>query len=300
MITYRQRMIEDMQLHGYSERTQEAYSRAVRQLVEYAKKNPSQITEDDLRQYFLYTKNVKKWSATAFKIAISGIKFFFTYTLKREWTTLKLAQPQKENKLPVVLTQQEIQRIFSHIRLFRYRACLFTIYSTGLRLNEGTHLQVKDIDSSRMLIHVHRGKGAKDRYVPLPKETLVLLRDFWKTHRNKVWIFPAPGRGGAGMSSADRPISNNSVQDAFRAALKESGINKKARVHTLRHSYATHLLEKGISLRLLQDYLGHSTPVSTARYAHLTQNTLHAAKNSIDNLMDGFFKNEDASHGSNG
>jgi len=152
----------------------------------------------------------------------------------------------------------------------RHRICLTVIYSCGLRLQEGTNLKVADIDSQRMLIHVHHGKGAKDRYVPLPEKTLILLRAHWKTHRNPVWLFPSPGRGGVHEPTSNKPLPKSSVQIAFRDALKKTTIHKRASVHTLRHSYATHLLENGVDLRTIQEYLGHSNPKTTAAYTRLT------------------------------
>ena len=288
MTPLRKRMIDDLQLRGMSERTQEMYVRAVRQLAEHYRKSPDLISEEELRDYFLYCANVKKWSRVASTIALCGIKFFYTHTLKREWTSLTFIRPPKEKKLPTILSKEEVNHILSYVRLLRYRVCLFTIYSCGLRLSEGTHLQIPDIDSARMVIHVHRGKGAKDRYVPLSQTTLSLLRKFWLTHKNPNWLFPAPGRGGIHMPTATKPISNGSVQDAFRDALKKSGIKKPARVHTLRHSYATHLLEAGVNLRLIQEYLGHDSPKTTALYTHLTQKAQEMAKETLNTLMDEF------------
>lgn len=190
------RMIEDLQLAGMSERTQQMYVRAVRLLAEYYKKPPDQITEEELRRYFLYIKNVKKWSRTGITIALCGIKFFFEKTLKRKWPIFDVVRPHAEKKLPVILSREEVREILGKVRLLRYRICLQTIYSCGLRLREGTELQVGHIDSRRMVIHLHRGKGNKDRYIPLPQVTLERLREYWKTHRNPTWIFPAPGRGG--------------------------------------------------------------------------------------------------------
>jgi site-specific recombinase XerD len=278
-------MLEDLQLRGLSERTQEMYVRAVRQLADYYHKSPARITEEELRGYFLYLKNVKHYSRAASTIALCGIKFFYEQTLKREWTTLTFVRAPREQKLPVVLSPDEVRTILAHLKLFRYRACLTTIYSCGLRLQEGTHLQVPDIDSARMLVHVRCGKGAKDRYVPLPPRTLVLLRAYWATHRHPLWLFPAPGRSGLGMPTAAVPMPRNSVQDAFRAALQASGIPKRASVHTLRHSYATHLLEAGVSLRLIQDYLGHDSPTTTALYTHLTATTDAKAREALAGLM---------------
>jgi len=279
-------MIEDLQLRGLSERTQEMYVRAVRQLTQHFNKSPDQITEEELRQYFLHLKNVRKYSRSATTIALCGIKFFFEHTLKREWTTLTFVRPPREKKLPVILSIQEVREIFRHVRLLPYRTCLTTIYSCGLRLQEGTHLRVTDIDSSRMLIHVRHGKGGKDRYVPLPQRTLELLRQYWVTHRNPLLIFPAPGRGRIHAPTATKPMPKSSLQEAFRAALKESAVNKLACVHTLRHSWATHLLEAGVNLRLIQEYLGHNSPTTTAVYTHLTIRAEQRATEAINQMME--------------
>jgi site-specific recombinase XerD len=284
MTPLKKRMIDDLQLRGMGERTQQMYVRAVRQLSEHYNKSPDKITEEELRDYFLYVKNVKKWSRSTATIALCGIKFFYENTLKRDWTTLTFVRAKREKKLPVILSVEEVRKILNNIRLLRYRVCLTTIYSCGLRLQEGTHLQVPDIDSARGLIHVH-GKGSKDRYVPLPQRTLQLLREHWKTHRNPVWIFPAPGRGGNLMPTNTKPMPKASVQIAFKEALKESGIKKRASVHTLRHSYATHLLEAGVNLRLIQIWLGHNTPTTTSVYTHLTTKAKAIATESINDLM---------------
>jgi integrase/recombinase XerD len=199
------------------------YVRAVRQLVEHYHTSPARITEEEVRDYFLYLKNVKHYSRSASTIALCGIKFFYEHTLKREWSTLTFVRAPREKKLPVILSVEEVRTLLAHLKLLRYRACLTTIYSCGLRLQEGAHLQVPDIDSARMLVHVRSGKGAKDRYVPLLPRTLELLRQYWKTHRHPLWLFPAPGRGGIGMATASGSMPRNSVQDAFRAALKHSG-----------------------------------------------------------------------------
>jgi integrase/recombinase XerD len=180
---------------------------------------------------------------------------------------------------------QNSSQILGRIRLPRYKVCLTTIYSCGLRLQEGTHLQVADLDSARMMIHVRHGKGAKDRYVPLPERTLQLLRQYWVTHRNPVLLFPAAGRNHLDLARSTEPMSKSSVQDAFHAALKESGNNKRASVHTLRHSWATHLLEAGVNLRLIQQWLGHSSPATTSIYTHLTVKAEQLGAVTINQLM---------------
>jgi|SRR5271169_3450491 len=289
-MTYlRKRMIEDLQLRGMSITTQQRYIFAVRQLAEHYGKSPDKITEEELRDYFLYLKNVKKWSRSTSTVALCAIKFFYENTVKRGWPTLHLVRAEREKKLPVILSPDEVRRILSNVRLLHYRACLTTIYSCGLRLQEGIHLKVHDIDSSRGLIHVRGGKGNKDRYVPLPERTLHLLREQWKAHRCPTWVFPALERKQKNVPAkfliGPEPIGRFSVWLVFKKALSKSNINKNACVHTLRHSYATHLLEAGVNLRLIQEYLGHSTPTSTSIYTHLTAKTLDGACRSINELM---------------
>ena len=287
MTCLKQRMIEDLQLRGLSPRTQDAYVRVVRQLAEHYDKPPDEITEEELRQYFLYLTNGKGVSASAFRGALCGIKFFYQYTLKREWPTLDLVRPAKEKKLPVVLSVEEVHQVLGCVRRRHYRVCLTTIYSCGLRLQEGVHLQVADIDSARMLVHVHRGKGAKDRFVPLPQHTLDLLRGYWAAHRNPTWIFPTTRPADVfSLAAATRSMEVSSVQRALKAAVVESGLHKPATVHTLRHSYATHLLEAGVNLRIIQAYLGHRSPTSTAIYTHLTRKVEDRAAKAINLVMD--------------
>ena len=278
--------LQDLQLRGMAKATQDNYLRAVRKISEHYNKLPDQITEDEIRQYFLYLKNVRKYGRSASTLAMCGLKFFFTYTLKRDWPTLKLVRAPHEHKLPVVLSQSEVKRILSSIRIFRHRACLTTIYSCGLRIGEATHIQIGDIDSHHMILHVKHGKGGKDRFVPLPKATLEMLRKFWLTHKNPVWLFPAPGRSGTHMHESNKPLPITSVQMVFKAAVRECNIVKKVSVHTLRHSYATHLLEKGVNLRLIQEYLGHKSPKTTAIYTHLTAKVKDAGYKAINELSD--------------
>jgi site-specific recombinase XerD len=278
-------MIEDLQLRGLSKRTQDAYVRAVIQLAKHYGRSPEHIDEEEVRQYFLYLKNDKQVAPTTFTQALCGIKFFYERTLKREWSTFDLVRPRREKKLPVVLSVAEVHRILGCLYHPLYRACLSTIYTCGLRIQEGVHLQVQDIDSDRMMVHVRRGKGAKERYVPLPQFTLKMLRQFWRTHRHPVWLFPSPAGSTLYPAMAIRPIHVSSVQKAFRSALRESGIQKKASVHTLRHSYATHLLEAGVSLRVIQAYLGHSSPKTTAIYTHLTRKVEVVTTEVIDRVM---------------
>jgi integrase len=285
MTALRQKMIEDMQLHGLAETTQEVYVQAVKQLAQHYGKSPELITAEELRQYFLHLRNVRQVSPSTFKIALCASKFCFRQTLGRPWPVLELVHPPREKKLPVVLSPAEVHQILRCVHLPLYRACLGTIYSCGLRLAEGVHLQVRDVDSGRMVLHVHHGKGAQDRYAPLPQTTLQQLRLFWRTHRNPLWFFPPRAPAGESRAAPTQPIDLRSVQRAFQAARQESGITKPATVHSLRHAYATHLLEAGVGLRLIQAYRGHSSPQTTARYTHLTQRADDRAASTINQLM---------------
>jgi site-specific recombinase XerD len=279
-------MIEDMQLRGLSARTQECYVAAVRQLAAHHHRSPDQLSEEDLRQYFLYLTNEKKVARATATIALCGIKFLFEHTLKRDWTTLRFVRPARERKLPVVLSREEVRRILAAVRIPVYRMCLTTIYACGLRLLEGAHLQVSDVDGGRMVLHIH-GKGKTDRYVPLPEPTLHMLREYWRTHRSQVWLFPAPTRHGLRHSLAHNggPVTRSSLQSAFRRALHRSGIAKRAHVHSLRHSYATHLLEAGVNLRIIQEALGHRSARTTQIYTHLTREVRATLTDPLNALM---------------
>ncbi len=285
MKDYYQQSMRALQLAGMSDRTQECYTRSVRMLVDFYGKTPDQITETELQNYFLHRRNVDKWSGATMRICYSGIKFFFLNVLKRDWHTLALIYAKREQRLPSVLNLDEIKKILQTVRSPQNKAFLTTVYSCGLRLNEALHLEIRDIDAAFMRIHVHRGKGAKDRYVPLPQPTLDLLRQYWKTHRNPVFIFPALGRDGKQGPTATHPMRKTSVQGALRRVLKQLNIRKKVSVHTLRHSYATHLLEAGVNIRRIQQYLGHNSLNTTMVYLHLTTQGHEQACGIIDDLM---------------
>lgn len=286
MTPLRQRLIHDLQLRGYADRTVEAYTRAVAQLARFYHASPDQLTEEQVRDYLLHLSTVQKVARGTHTIALCGIKFFYEQTLGRTWTVLHVARPKGEKKLPVVLSRQEVWRILAAVRLPVYRACLTTIYACGLRLMEGVRLQVPDVDGDRTMLHIH-GKRRKDRYVPLPDATLADLRAHWRTHRNPLWLFPTGTRSHVAplRDPAVGPVSRSSLQSAFVRAVKKSGVHKRAHVHTLRHSYATHLLEAGVALPLIQEYLGHTSLKTTAIYTHLTRELRDAALEPINGLM---------------
>jgi len=288
MTPLRQRMLDDLRLKGYAPATQGAYIQAIRGLATHFHRSPELLSEEDIRQYFLYLTQEKKVARSTATIAMCAIKFLFQATLQRGWTTLTLLRPAREKRLPVVLSREEVRAILQCIHLPVYRACLTTIYSCGLRLREGAHLKPAQVDGKRMLVHVH-GKGCHDRYVPLPHATLGLLRAHWRTHRSPEWLFPAPTRHGLehALLCGGGPVTRTSLQSAFGRALVKSGVRKRAHVHTLRHSYATHLLEDGVNLRIIQAALGHESLRTTAIYTHLTQEVRLAALEPINRLMQG-------------
>jgi site-specific recombinase XerD len=281
----RKRMHQDLQLAGLSERTQEAYLRAVRQLADHFHTPPDRLTEQQVRDDFLHLKNDRKFATASMAIADSGIKFFYAHTAPRAWTTLKKLRVRRDKRLPDVLSVGEVRRLIDAVRTHHNRAYLWTVYSLGLRLGEGLHLQVGDIDSARLLVHVHRGKGAKDRYVPLPSSTLKILRQYWATHRHPEWLFPATGRDHKQAALATGPMDKSSVQGAMRRVVQDRKFQKAISIHSLRHSYATHLLEAGVNLRLIQQYLGHSSLQTTMVYLHLTTVSQEQAVARIEALM---------------
>lgn len=288
MTEWYEKSINLLQLNGKCERTQEAYTRAVRMLIDFYDKPPDSILEEELQAYFLHRKNVDHWSPNTMRICYCGIRFFFVHVLKRNWHLFNLLRAQTEKRLPAVLSREEIHQILTHVYTLHNHAFLTTVYSCGLRLQEALHLEVSDIDSHRMMIHVHRGKGAKDRFVPLPQATLKLLRTHWRAHRHPRLLFPALGRDGQSAHTTQTPMAKSSVQGAFRKAKWAAGIRKRqVSIHTLRHSYATHLLEAGVNLRVIQKYMGHTSLETTMVYLHLTQKGQEDAYHLINGVMEG-------------
>jgi site-specific recombinase XerD len=281
----RQRMHQDLQLAGLSERTQEAYLRAVRQLAEHFHTPPDQLNEPQVRDYLLHLKNDRKLASASLIVACCGIRFFYSHTAPRDWPTLRQLRVRRDKTLPDVLSVEEVRRLIAAVRTPHNKTYFWTVYSLGLRLGEGLNLQIRDIDAARMMVHVHRGKGAKDRYVPLPSSTLTMLREYWITHRHPLWLFPATGRDHRQANQADGPMERSTVQGALRRVVQELKFRKTISVHTLRHSYATHLLEAGVNLRLIQQYLGHSSLQTTMVYLHLTKVSHERAFAQIEELM---------------
>ena len=253
MTALRQRMLEDMQLRGLSARTQECDVAAVRQLAEHYHCSPASLTDEQLWQHFLYLTNEKQVARTTATIALCAIRFLYEQTLQQAWPTLRFVRPAPSTRLPAVLSRDEVRRVLALVRIPVYRECLTTIYAGGLRLLEGARLQIADIDSGRMLLHIH-GKGKRDRYVPLPTPILPRLRDYWCTHRSREWLFPAPTRRGLQHSLAHQggPVTRSSLQSAFRRAVLTSGIAKHASVHTLRHYLPFPTMSGDVGQQLVQ------------------------------------------------
>jgi integrase/recombinase XerD len=270
-----------VELRDYRLPTKKEYVRMAWKLAEHFESDPAALTQDQVRDYFLFLREEMGASAGTMKMAKWALRCFYQDCLRHlDWTVfeeLRIAEPKS---LPVVLTREEVQKVLGQVREPRFGVCLRLMYYCGMRISEATHLCVQDILSHRHppCLHVHNGKGAKDRFVPLPLPLIEELRQWWRTHRNPTWLFPSPGASPNGaepgsaqaMRRATRPMSTGSVQMVFQLARAASHVHPEATPHTLRHSYATHLLEEGVSLRQISQYLGHASLDTTAIYTHLT------------------------------
>jgi integrase/recombinase XerD len=272
------RMKMDMELKNFSIRTVKTYLGCVEKFAAYYRKSPEDLGQEDIRNYLHYLRKERNLATSSINQAHGALKFLYQTTLGRNWDSLRVPRGKNPKKLPIVLSQEEINAIFSQVKNLKHKAILMTIYSGGLRLSEATHLKVGDIDSKRMLIRVEQGKGKKDRYTLLGQRTLEVLRIFFRIYKPKDCLFFS--------KQIDKPINNTSVQKVFKAALKKAGIRKNASIHTLRHSFATHLLEAKTDLHHIQRLLGHSSPKTTAIYLHVTRNDLKRIISPIDLLDD--------------
>ena len=265
MTALRRRMVEDMQVRNYSPRTVEAYVAAVAKLATHFRRPPDQLSGEDVRAFQVHLLNAKtSWSQ--FNQIVAGLRFFFGVTLARAGMVEMLPYGKRPKRLPVVLSVEEVAQLLAAARPGRERMLLQTAYACGLRISELLKLQVTDIDSARMVVHVRQGKGAKDRQVPLSVRLLRELRVWWCRHRTKPWLFP-----GMTEASRQRPMNATSVQRLCQKIVARAKLKKKATMHTLRHSYATHLLEAGVDVVTLQKLLGHTSLSTTARYLHLSR-----------------------------
>jgi integrase/recombinase XerD len=271
----RQRLIDDMTARRFSEATQKDYVRNVRNFTAFLGRSPDTATSDDLRRFQLHMaqQQVSPWSINA---AIAALRFFFTVTLERPDLVRPLRIVNEPRKAPVVLSQEEVARLLEAAPGLKYKAALSVAYGAGLRVSEVANLKVSDIDSERMTLRVEQGKGQRDRYVMLSPQLLGLLRDWWRAARTQVWLFPG--------QNPINPMTPRQLNRAVHAAKDLAGISKRVSPHTLRHSFATHLLEQGVDIRVIQVLLGHAKLETTALYTRVAVNTVRDVKSPLERL----------------
>ena len=276
MTLLRQRMIRDLQLRRLADRTQQTYVQAVAGLAKYYKQSPDQIDDQKVQDYLLHLLNERKLSWSTCDLYAAGIAFFYRVTLGRPASQFTLPPRRHAQRLPEILSDQELERLFAAAVNPKHRVMLMAAYGGGLRLSEVLHLRAKDIDSQRMMIRVEQGKGNKDRYTLLSQRLLENLRAYWKLQRPAVWLFP--GR------DPQKPLHPRSLHGVYTAAKHKAGIRKHGGLHTLRHCFGTHLLEAGTDLRTIQILMGHRHIQSTIRYLQLARHTLEATQSPLDRL----------------
>ena len=281
MTRLRRMMLEELQRRNYSEQTIRYYLQAVAAFARHFGRSPDKLGLNELRSYQAYLLRDRKLAVGTVVGLVAALRFFFNRTLKRHLPPTDIPYPKHPRRLPAVLTVEEVARLIDSARNLLDRTLLMVLYSTGMRNFELRGLQVKDIDSKSMLIHIQRGKGGRDRYVPLSPKLLETLREYWRWMKPKTWLFP----GTVHNWRADKPITPKVVWDACQFAARRAGIKKRVYAHLLRHSYATHLLEAGADLRTIQLLLGHVRLEHTAVYLHLSRRHLQAFPSPLDTLQ---------------
>jgi integrase/recombinase XerD len=276
MTPLRRRMIEDMQLRNFSPHTIRAYVDRVAQFARHFGKSPALLGPAEVRSYLVHLVQQRRVSWSHYNQTVAALRFLYRVTLGREEALPRIACPRQPKRLPVVLSPEEVLRFFRAVPGLKHRALLMTAYAAGLRISEVVALRVEDIDSRRMVIRVRQGKGRKDRYVMLSTRLLEILRQYWKAARPSDWLFPGQVPG--------RPITVGSVHGICAEASHAADLGKHVTVHTLRHSFATHLLEAGTDIRTIQLLLGHRNLKSTALYTHVAPATLEATRSPLDRL----------------
>jgi site-specific recombinase XerD len=271
-------MLDDMRLRNMSRHTQRAYLRAVAQFAQHFHKSPDQLGIDEVRSFLLYLINERHIMPSTYNQVRCAQHFFFHVTLGRPWTLDRIVCQKLGKKLPVILSRDEVRQILAAAEHIKTKAMLMTLYGAGLRVSEAVALEVGDIDSKRMVIRVRSGKGHKDRYVMLPTTLLEVLRVYWRARRPKRLLFPG--------KVATKPLTCLAVYNACRGAARRAGIGKEVTPHTLRHSFATHLLEAGTDLRTIQVLLGHRSLRTTALYTYVSPERVAATKSPLDLLPD--------------
>jgi integrase/recombinase XerD len=276
MTPLRQRMTEDMQVRNFSPLTIKLYIEAVAKFAKFFHKSPALLGPDEVRTYQVYLIHEKKASWSAFNIAVSALRFLYVVSLEKGWAFKKIPYAKKPKTQPLILSLEEVCAFIKSMINLKHRVMVMLAYSTGLRVSEVVNLRVSDIDSKRMMIRVEQGKGQKDRYLPLSATLLQWLRFYWKTTRPTNFLFP--GR------TLFIPMSRANVNKAITSALRTSGISKKVNPRMLRHSFATHLLESGTNIRIIQALLGHRSLNTTARYTTVSSATIHATQSPLELL----------------
>src|SRR5229473_3781506 len=278
----RKMMLEELQCRNLSQLTAECYLRAVEEFALFYKRPPDQLGPDQIRQYQAHLFVDRKLDANTVCQHLSALRFFFIKTLKRKWTVEETPYPKRPIRLPDVLSREEVELLIDSTDSPMHRMWLLTLYATGVRREELVQLKVSDIDSARMLIHIHEGKGNQDRDVMLSPKLLEELRDYWRRMdpKPKTYLFPGGGRAHA----TDVPMSAKSVFHALKHAARRAGLRKHVHPHTLRHCFATHLLESGADLRTIQLLLGHADLKTTSRYLHMSEARLKATPSPLDTL----------------
>lgn len=279
MTALRQRMLEELQRHNYSKSTIRLYLLAVKDFARYFKKRPDLLTHEHMREFHLHLLKERKLAVETVAGRITALRFFFVKVLKRPYEELDLVYPKLPQRLPTVLSEEEVTKLIESASSAYHRVILTTLYATGMRRAELARLKVSDIDSARMVIHIRQGKGGKDRDVTLSPRLLEILRDYWKWRKPEVYLFPSLLR-----PRHDKPITDKTIWYAVREAARRAGIKKKITPHTLRHSWATHLLERGTDLKTIQVLLGHADLEATTIYLHLSQRHLQSMTNPVDTL----------------
>src|SRR5215470_2216816 len=279
MTRVRKRMLEELQRRNYSSETIRAYLFAVKDFAAYYKKRPDQLGQEHLRQYQLHLLNDRKLTVETISGRIAALRFFFIRVLRRPCREIDLVYPKRPERLPVILSEEEVARLIEFASTSYHRVILMTLYGSGLRREELCRLKVTDVDSQRMVIHVRQGKGNKDRDVTLSPRLLDVLRAYWKWRKPKIYLFPSYQR-----KRREQPITSKTVYYAVREAARRAGIQKKVSPHLLRHSWATHLLERGTDLKTIQMLLGHFDLEATTIYLHLSQRHLQSVNNPIEAL----------------
>lgn len=277
MSKLRRQMEADMALRGLAYRTRQAYIESVVKFSKFYGRSPVRITEPECQSYLLHLLQERKLAHSSCNVVASALQFLYRVTLKQREAEFCLPRPKVPQRLPQILSREEVAALFEHTANLKHRAFLMTTYGGGLRLLEACHLKVSDIDSDRMTLRIEQGKGGKDRYTLLSPSLLKELRRYWIAHRPALWLFPSP-------RVADRPMNPHSAQRIFYAAKDRAGITKQCGIHGLRHAFATHLLEGGVDVHTIQRLLGHGSLSTTARYFHLAQKHLSGATSPLDLL----------------